>query len=273
MTTKESVVGYRYSRPYSMKPEQDFCRSQRHQFHRWASSHRCRQLALTHGALWSLLWRMAPQLLSKRTLTGATLKSSMQEALSSPYSKIALQVQLLLTLSQRSIHLKTETTFLKLNGITYSELGQIVMDDQWIQKLQNKLRQATYDCYDCWEELAHELAHQQELTSDFKDHIPKIQRHLLSAKFILADEATPSDSSLIIEEERRMDTLHYAEKQLELIKREKQSGNYVNRADEVLQGLLPLQEKIVALTRLLALPQKVDQELSMRGAGTYASLA
>lgn len=153
-----------------------------------------------------------------------------------------------------------------VTNVLDQELAQIVMDYQWVEELKKQLREVIYECYDGWEYILNKDLVKEE--TELK-RIEKVQRHLLSSKLLLVDEVEQLES--VIQEERVTDTLHYAERQLEFIldKIGENGGLYNNWKTTI----LPSQRKIVALTRLLTLPQRVICELSTRDTGIYVSLA
>lgn len=147
------------------------------------------------------------------------------------------------------------------------EIEQLVMDHVWVKRLQGQLRQALYRCYDSWEAIK---IHQPGPNQALNNRIDLIQRHILALKLILVDDVQPAETALV-DEVREMDVLHYTVKELKFIKDE------INKREAWFEGLernvLPAQKTVVALTRLLTLPQKVPKVLSTRGTGTYISIA
>jgi hypothetical protein len=159
------------------------------------------------------------------------------------------------------------------------------MDHQWAKRLQEQLRDALYRCYDCWVGLQQQgdakAGHPGEMDKTkehlhpgemdkIKEHlhpggIDKIKEHLVSFKLILVDKVKPRETMLVLEL-REEDTLHYATKHLKAI--EDLQGQGVSGLEKVLLR----QKVVVALIRLLVLPQKLDWTLSTRGIGTDVSI-
>jgi hypothetical protein len=152
-------------------------------------------------------------------------------------------------------------------NVLNEELSQIVMDNQWYQRLQQQLRKLIYECHDIWEKFDESM---REERSNLMKHSGKIQQNLLAFKLLLVDDsASPED---IIGEETAADTLHYAQKQLALVEAEIQRSE--GRLCKMLHNeILPLQKKIVALIRLMTLPKRVIPHLSTRDTGIHVSLA
>ncbi|RAH80667.1 hypothetical protein BO86DRAFT_419962 [Aspergillus japonicus CBS 114.51] len=129
----------------------------------------------------------------------------------------------------------------------------LVIDDHRARYLQEKLRCAIHQCYDKWTILKRSLPCTGRDNHEFEKWDKKIevlQRNLLKSKLLLVDGAQPYTPFL--EEERIGDTLSYAEHQLK------------EPSDR--------RETVVALTRLLTTPRRINKFLSTRESGKSASL-
>ncbi|KAJ5771169.1 uncharacterized protein N7511_003220 [Penicillium nucicola] len=155
-----------------------------------------------------------------------------------------------------------------ITNVLDRELAQIVMDYTWTRILQEKLRKLIYECHDSWDDLK-ALAGE-----DQKPRIEVIQRNLKGLKLLLLNDSILPEA--IVQEQRKEDTLQYAQKQLEFVGHELSPDGSMKqpRLRGILETrLLPLQQQIVALVRLLTLPKMVIRQLSTRGTGTHVSLA
>ncbi|OAF98534.1 uncharacterized protein CC84DRAFT_1106147 [Paraphaeosphaeria sporulosa] len=96
------------------------------------------------------------------------------------------------------------------------EIMQLVMDNEWVERLQNQFRNALYRCYDSWERLQRHPRNQGHIDSN---RIDLIKRQLLAFKLILVDGEEPAKihSNLEMLEIRKEDILHYALEQLKFI--------------------------------------------------------
>ncbi|KAK7212342.1 hypothetical protein V2G26_019520 [Clonostachys chloroleuca] len=198
------------------------------------------------------------------------------------------------------------------------ELKVLVMDNQWAEILQDRLRDALYECYDTWDAVQKDLEQQKKLSDENKNKIEQTKDHIKSFKLILVDKVNAIETSLVFEL-REHDILHYATNQLNFAKSlnqnqlkenqqmeegshsggsrteanhneeslsdanlseasiseaEHQRENHQekqeteNRQSSIIQKLLQRQKVVVALTRLLVLPQRIDYILSTRTTGT-----
>ena len=149
-----------------------------------------------------------------------------------------------------------------------------------IMQIQNHkwLRKTIHACYDIWEKIGNQLGDGKtgpiEQEREVKSQADEIRKNILRKKLILCDKASNPDYT---QEHTRDDTLEYAKNQMEeAIKSEALKKLADLKKDTFRDPVDTLKEKhksIVALTRLLILPNTLDRSLSTRDAGILVALA
>lgn len=164
-------------------------------------------------------------------------------------------------------------------GESDEKLRSHVIEFPLRQKLADKLRRIIHDCHDFWEDTERTTGEEQE-TKKIKDQAQEVQKNILRKKFILCDKSSHNE---YLQEHTHQDTLEYAIKQLEYTQRDLRcdqswlrNKNEKERRDKLYQKMEELKrkhEKIVTLTRLLTLPNILDESPSTRDAGIRVALA